>query len=990
MVALVTISAGIAAGQDEAYLGPLDPREIRDDRALRADEPILPDAVSADDVTLRGPYVREWRDSDGAIVLAYEGGFRLESETRTLRADAAVVWIESRTSATVPRRYYELTVYLSGHAEVAEAAGTLTQDANLLVSNIRTRGQVIRYQDVSARENLEGLALYQRALGERMRYAPRGADGEEPAPVDVEAPGITPRQEKPPRPIRYSFGAVDAGTTSDGKTVQYVTGGVYLVQSGTAEMAILEIRAQRAVIFPGRRAGRLFGDELEGEVETGDLVAPQPPEPSPEGRLQPVPQTQPGGDGEVGGLPGVQTLSSDWVSGVYLEGDVVISIGERFVRADRIYYDFGRNRALILDAVMRVEIPGRTVPLYVRANELRQLSEREYAAQGAMVTTSEFASPHYHVGVDRLYLRDRTERDARGRATSPIRGTYEMYNATLNVRGYPLAYWPYSQGDLQASETMLRGVQAAYGGERGAALETSWHLFGLLGLTPPPGYDAELELDFFSDRGPALGINSDYRREDYFGLFRSYYVHDDGEDNLGPLRNNEPSTHDRGRLLWRHRHYLPNEWELTLEYAYVSDDNFLEEWRKNEWFEGKEQETVIFLKRALDTEAFTFLANWRTLDFVTQTEHLPEVTYRRIGDTWFSPLVLYSEARFGAVRYRPDDRRFFDRRIFNNDGMTDSTIRFDVREEAEVPLKFPGLNVVPFGTVRGTIWDGQPLGSGRLWRGFGLYGVRGSAYFARVFDDVKSELFDIHRIRHIVLPHFAAWYAHSNADSEIITPFDEGIETIDDFYGTVLGVRQIWQTKRGVDRDRTVDLLELNIEAGFFGKNVQDEESNGYVNIVRPEDSRTRNYVGADLIYRLSDTTSLLYEANFDLNDHEFDRHNISIAVERLPRLAYVFGYRHAGDIDLDLIGGGYNFKLNEKHITSVRAWYDLERNKLGEISAAYIRKFPRWYVAFNVDVDEVFDDVKFTISVWPEGIPEWTLGSRRFTGLSSTTGIRP
>jgi hypothetical protein len=236
------------------------------------------------------------------------------------------------------------------------------------------------------------------------------------------------------------------------------------------------------------------------------------------------------------------------------------------------------------------------------------------------------------------------------------------------------------------------------------------------------------------------------------------------------------------------------------------------------------------------------------------------------------------------------------------------------------------------------------------------------------------------------------WWAHSNADSGIISPFDEGIETIDDFYGFRAAVRQVWQTKRGAgEQRRTVDLLQFNLETGYFGGNVQeDEQSNGYANFIRPEDSRTRNYVAGDAIYRLSDTTSLLYDFNIDVGDWTLDRSNVSVAVERLPRLAYVFGWRTAHDLDMNLVGGGYNYKLNEKHITAARVWIDADRGELGELALVYIRKLPRWYFAVNFEIDEVFDDVSISFSLWPEGIPEWTLGSRRFTGLATSTGIRP
>ena len=575
-----------------------------------------------------------------------------------------------------------------------------------------------------------------------------------------------------------------------------------------------------------------------------------------------------------------------------------------------------------------------------------------------------------------------------------VAGQYELQNATTNVENLPIFWWPYAKGTLEASETGLRRFRTGYSGDRGVEVETAWHLFNLLGVEPPEGYDATLKVDHFCKRGPATGIDVDYNLSDHFGFLRSYYIYDKGEDNLGPLRRREeePDSENRGRALWRHRHFLPYDLEATFEVSYISDPHFLEEYERSEFNEGKEQETLLYLKRTGDVDAITLLANWRLLDFTSQTEHLPDLTYRRLGDTFMSPFVLYHESRIGAVRYRPVDRHFFDRRFFSKSGQSDITFRGDARQEIELPLKLGPLNVVPFASFRGSYWDSQPLADGGLWRGLGVYGLRGSTTFSRIFDDLDSELFDIHRIRHIVKPDFAAWWSHSNTRSELITPFDYGIETIDDFYGVTAGLRQTWQTKRGgEDHWRTVDLLTFNMEVGFFGDTTgRAEESNGWANPLRPENSRTRNYFAGDVAYRLSDTTSLLYDFNLDLDDWSFDRQNVSVAVERLPRLAYVFGYRRAGDIDMNLIGGGWNYKLNEKHLTTVRSWFDLDRGELGEISLAYVRKLPRWYVALSFDYDRIDDDISVSLSFWPEGVPEWAIGSRRFTGLSTSTGIRP
>ena len=133
-------------------------------------------------------------------------------------------------------------------------------------------------------------------------------------------------------------------------------------------------------------------------------------------------------------------------------------------------------------------------------------------------------------------------------------------------------------------------MRTGYSDNLGTGVESRWQLFNLLGVGTPPGFDATLRLDYFSERGPAVGVNLDYEREDAYGLLRSYFIHDDGEDNLGPLRDNIPDTTERGRFTFRHRQYLPRDWQLTFELSYISDRSFLEEYEESEFDEGKEQD----------------------------------------------------------------------------------------------------------------------------------------------------------------------------------------------------------------------------------------------------------------------------------------------------------------------------------------------------------------------------------------------------------------
>lgn len=957
------------------------------------DEVLVPDSVSTSDVEISGKYCRQWRHDDGTLILVYNGDFRLLIGRRTMRAEDAVIWIVPEHIGAEQRKAYNLTVYLSDNAEVQEASGTFTQDSVLLVSNIRTFGRIIKRHDAHAPESAEDSEFYKRALEDRRRIeeALLRTDSEAPAAqISRAADADAARIRRAPRPVRYRVAGIEPARTADGETVLVMAGRVQFMQAGSTEAATLEISADRAVVFPMPGRASSFLDRLDTS-EPGAAKPKRAPASRPAAGAPDVPAST---DSVAPNKKDAVEKPDQFIRAVYLEGDVTLSMGNRFVRAERLYYDFERDRALILDAVFRAEMPDRGVPLYVRAAEFRQLSANEYAATNAVVTTSEFYTPHYHVGAERVLIQDKSQRDASGNTVGGVRGSYEMRNTTFNVENSPFLWWPYSQGDFSGTETALRGFRTSYGDRRGVQVETEWDLYTLAGVQKPPGHDARLHLDYYSKRGPGVGIDYDYAGQDNYGLLRTYYLHDYGEDNLGPLRRSEekPADENRGRTLWRHRHFLPNDWELTFEISYISDPNFLEEWRKSEFQEGKEQETLIHLKRARGNEAISFLANWRILDFTTQTEHLPDLTYRRIGDTYLDPLVLYTEGRVGGVRYRPDDRRFLDEYRFDNLKSTDATARADGRQEAELPLKLGGVNIIPFGTVRGSFWDGQPRDSGGLWRGFAVYGVRASTMFSRVFSDVQNELLDVNGIRHIVKPDAAAWGAASNTRSELITPFDYGVETIDDFYGATGAIRQTWQTKRGAgEKIRTVDLLTLDLEAGFFG-NVKgrDDISNGWADPMRPENSRTRNYISLDSSYRISDNTTILYNANWDVNDQKFDRNAISVAIERPPRASYIFGIRYAGDIDMNLLGGGFNYQMSEKYTLASRAWFDIESGDFGEGSIAIIRKLPRWYFALNLEYSDIDDDFSVTVSLWPEGIPEWTIGSRRFAQLGTGTGIRP
>jgi hypothetical protein len=261
-------------------------------------------------------------------------------------------------------------------------------------------------------------------------------------------------------------------------------------------------------------------------------------------------------------------------------------------------------------------------------------------------------------------------------------------------------------------------------------------------------------------------------------------------------------------------------------------------------------------------------------------------------------------------------------------------------------------------------------------------------YLSKVIEDTQSEFWDVNGLRHIIKIDAVGWLAGSDRPSTDIFPFSDDVEGIDDFSGVTVGVRQRWQTHRGPpDRRRVVDWITLDLETGYFSDNFA--RTNGYASYARPEENVTSNHVRGNFIWRLSDATALLADANYNLDQGELGIANVSLAVERTPRFSYFLGWRLIDETDSNLFGFGTNYRISDKHAVALRSYVDIDRGSTEQFDMTYVRRFPRWFMSFTFELDEVEDNVSVSMAVWPEGFPNVALGSKRYTGLATSTAIR-
>ena len=82
---------------------------------------------------------------------------------------------------------------------------------------------------------------------------------------------------------------------------------------------------------------------------------------------------------------------------VYLEGNILVRQGQNTVNASHGFVDVSNDRALLMNADLRAELPQTGGQVRVRAEKLRQISGNRFYAQNAWTTTSPYGKPGYRL-----------------------------------------------------------------------------------------------------------------------------------------------------------------------------------------------------------------------------------------------------------------------------------------------------------------------------------------------------------------------------------------------------------------------------------------------------------------------------------------------------------------------------------------------------------------------------------------------------------------
>jgi hypothetical protein len=710
----------------------------------------------------------------------------------------------------------------------------------------------------------------------------------------------------------------------------------------------------------------------------------------------------------------------------YFSGNVEIRqqtpTGNRLIRADEVYYDVARNVAVAMNADAEFREPHVPDPVHMRSPELLQLSPTLFKGMKAELFSSRLPSdPGLKVYVADGTLEEKTiERrsifgipfiDRRtGQAETAQQRLFDGRNVFLEIENIPVFYLPFLRGDANDPLGPLESVGFNYNRIYGFQFTSTWNVYDLLGMDPLPNTRWRLDADVLTNRGPALGTEFDYKGKSFLtlpadltGIVKAYGIYDTGTDQLGGGRgpdDNHPNG--RGRLLWQQNvQDLPQGFTLQTQVAPLSDKNFLEQYFKNEFDTGLNQETFAYLKQQQDNWAWTVLVQQDIRNWVTETSWLPRADGYLIGQSFFDIFTYNAHGSLAYATLQPTDVPpppvcATDQSI--------STGRFDLMQELSLPFTLGAFRLVPYATLDLTYYTRDLAGDdrGRAYEGGGL---RGSIPFTRLYPDIQNELLNLKGINHKIVVSGNYFVAHSDtsftqlpqldqlndnatdqalrdikpiepalnpahgvflATSPIFDPqiyaiqqlVDNRIDTLNSIEVLQGDIRQRWQTKRGYPgQEHIVDWMTLDLSGTYFPRANRDNFGEHFA------------FLQYDWTWNVGDRTALVSSGWYDPEQNGPRVFNIGAFLNRPDRTSFYLGYREIDPLNSQAVTGAATYVFSPKYAMTASVTYDFGV-KTEVTSLILTRMGSDLQVSLGLNYNSILNTFGVTFEILPNIVP--------------------
>lgn len=742
--------------------------------------------------------------------------------------------------------------------------------------------------------------------------------------------------------------------------------------------------------------------------------------------------------GDVGASP--SQINASEIEGIYLEGGVFAGNADWSVRSPKVYVDLVNDKMLMLDAVFWTVDQRTNMPLYLRADSVRQTSLGEFEAKKARIANSAFYEPDLSIGVSELKVSVREEQDRQGGLVGLVGtvrdrfvgdetgdGTVEagsdlvrrVYvdgkNITLRLGSVPIFWVPRVKGDTDAFP--LKEVRTGDSNRSGFGVKTRWDAYSLFGVDPIPGVKANLQLDYYTERGIGFGLNSNWDTPRHRGSLFSYLVPDDnGTDITSSGREITRKGETRGIVSLTDIWNIQGPWTLVTKGTYISDEAYISAFEERLGRETPDFDSMLRLERTSERNQFALELSGSPNDFFA-AEHMlqspgyavdkiPEASFVSLGndllpETLPGVFEYQYEARIGAMRLRFSEVTAAEYG-FNLPGIAnkafgtgtgvsladtqrligldeDAVARFDTRHEIRGKFDLGAVRLTPFVVGRVTAYDTSfdtftpnQTDDMRYW---GAIGMTASTTLTKVNDSANSDFLDIHRIRHIVEPSVTVWQADSGFAAGDTPIFDDDVEGL--LRGSMLraAIDQTWQTKRGgPGRWRDADILKINTEYVWSSDRAGTSVIPDYYE-PRPELSNPGTYVGSDVVFSPTDVLAFSGSMVFDIDADRAARSSAGVLVEHRPGLVSSLEYRDIRAIDATFLSGRVRYTLTEKYSVSTSANYNFDEGDFQNFFARIERQFQVGTFAVSVNYNNIRAETSIGVVFRPFGTSGASVG---------------
>jgi len=699
----------------------------------------------------------------------------------------------------------------------------------------------------------------------------------------------------------------------------------------------------------------------------------------------------------------------------------------KVMRAERVYYDVTKNKALALNGDLEFFQPGFSDNVHLKGTEIQQLSAEEFDVIDTDIFASRLPSdPGFklHVNKVRVVEREVTKRgflglpvrDEDGETVTETERLFRGKNVFLEVADVPIFYFPYVAGNTKDPLGPFQGVGLRQDQVYGAQILSTWDFYQLLGLEAPAGHRSRLYLDYLGERGPAGGVTYNYANQKMFGvvapytgLFKGYGIYDSGFDQLGGIRQQEfvPSA-ARGRVLARHLQHYENFYYQG-QISYLSDHNFLESYYNPEFSVDPNQETFSYLKWQRENTALSILAQ-PNLDrpWVNETQWLPRGDAYLLGISFFDRLTYNMHASAGYAETKTPTIPPSQPYVSPTD-VAINTGRYNINQELSLPLQVGPVKVVPYGVVDLAYYDRdirdlqfpeQQNGQGRFYGGGG---VRANMPLSRIYSDVTSELFNLNGIHHKI--NFGMNYFTSYTDVAYTElpqldrlnddATDQSLrdvrpdnrvqlgETLGNTLATsplydpqIYAIRRLLDSK--VDTLDTVQVVQTSVRQRWQTKRGYPgaEHITDYVTLnlsasFFPDPNRDNfgepiSFVEYYTTWNIGDQTSLSSSGWFDPFDDGARYFTGGVQFMRSEGTSFSVGYRQIDPLESRAVFTSLSYIFSAKYMMTVSASYDFGLQKAQNNSLQLARTGSDMRLAFGVNYDALIQNFGVTLEVVP------------------------